>query len=298
MEEINFNQDLREVEQEYKREVAIIKARPIIYKLLIFLWMLFDVVLLGLFISFVVGYLAVGQFSDRTSTANTIKNLFTIHSSAQDLSAKSLLIGNTTAVNSIDSYDFTASISNPNTDWYADFDYAFAGSAGSTHVSHGFIFPGENRQLITLQQKFDVEPRNFELVVTNLKWTRLDAHMVGDLNEWYSQHNDFIFSDVSHGTIRVGSKNVTSSNITVKNNSPYGYWSAPFTLLLERNGAIVGVNQFSIAGFEAGETRQITINWFDSAPSSGDLHVTPSIDYLDSEIYMPAQAEPGTDIRD
>jgi hypothetical protein len=298
MEDQNTDLELKEIEQEYKREIAIVKARPIVHKIVIGLWIIFDVFLLGIFIFMIASYLSYWQFSDRASTANLVKNLLTISESVDNRSASSLYVSEPIIIKSGDSYDFSAWITNDNTDWYAQFDYHFSSNVGDSQTKHGYIFPGESKPFITLGQEFDGQPNNPEFIVSDIEWTRLDAHLVGDLEKWYSQHNNFVFNDVMQGSVLLNGKSVASSSFTIQNNTPYGYWSAPFILLLQRNGVVVGINQFSVAGFESGESRQIQVNWFDNAVFSGDLLIIPDIDYLDEAVYMPAIAQTEVDIRD
>jgi len=294
----NPSEELHQVEKEYKREVAITEARPLLYKIVFILWILFDVALVGLLILVTVSYLLFGQWNDRTSTAGLISNLSSIHSAAQSNSASSLFVGDTTVLSSGDGYDFYVELENPNSDWYANFEYSFVSSAGETDTYHGFVFPGETRILIVLNEEFDSSPSRAEMSVSSISWQRMDAHTIDDISLWYEDHSDFEISDALHGTVDVAGTKVVRSSFTVKNNTPYGYWSAPFILTLERNGIPVGVNQVSIAGFESGETREVDINWFDDTPSSGDLIIQPSIDYLDKDVYMEATSDTEIDVRD
>ncbi|MFH1611498.1 MAG: hypothetical protein ABIA83_02770 [Patescibacteria group bacterium] len=298
MEDLNTETNFQEAQKEFKREVAINTARPIIYKVAIALFIIFDVVLVGLLIFVTVGYLVLGQFNDRTSTAELVQNLSSIHLSAQSKSASSLLIEDVSVVSAGDAYDFVVELRNQNTDWFAKFDYVFSSSAGETEVYHGFILPQETRSFISLSQEFSSQPHSVEFVVSNLQWSRIDGHEISDVKAWYLQHSNFVVSDATHGTIKVGNKNVVSSTFTIQNNTPFSYWSAPFILLLKRNGVVVGINQFSVAGFENNETRSIQVNWFGDAPSSGDLVILPAIDYLDNDVYMSASSSTEVDIRD
>lgn len=298
MEDFTKQAGFEQADKEFRREVAISQARPLIYKVAMILWIIFDIALVGLLLYVIVGYLVYGQFADRRSIAELTQDLALIHANVEGRSAGSLLIEDSFVIGSEGSYDFVAELTNPNEDWFAEFSYSFVGGSGETGSHLGFIFPGETKYFIALNEDIEGSMRGAEIEVTNLKWTRLDGHLVEDLDAWYQEHSNFILSDVSHETIEINDKQVVRSSFTLKNNSPYQYWSAPFTLVLERNGVPIGVNQVSLAGLDVGETRTVSVNWFDNTPASGDLIIEPSINFLDEGIYMPARSEAEVDVRD
>lgn len=298
MEDLTKQAGFEQASKEFRREVAIVQARPLIYKIAIILWIAFDIVLIGLLLYVVLGYLVYGQFSDRRLTAELAQNLSLIHSNVEERSAKSLLIDDSYTIGSEGSYDFVAELTNPNDDWFAEISYSFVGSSGESTAQSGFIFPGETKYLIALNQDIESSMRSVELEVLSINWTRMDAHTIPDRSQWYEEHNNFSLSNISHGTIEVSGKQVVRSTFTITNSSPYQYWSAPFTLVLERNGVPIGVNQVSFAGLDVGETRTVSVNWFDNTPSSGDLIIEPSINFLDDNIYMTPQSEAEVDVRD
>ena len=290
--------ELQKIDKEYKREVTITQARPLLNRILFILWIIFDVVLVGLLILVTFSYLLSGQWKDRASTAGLVQNLSSIHSATEEQSASSVFVGETTVISSSNGYDFYVELENSNTDWYASFDYKFELDSVSTEEYHGFILPNERRSLIALNQDLEGSASSAEVVISDIEWRRVDAHTIEDYDQWYLDHNDFQIVDSAHGTVEVGSEGIVRSSFTIKNNTPYSYWSAPFILVLERNGVPVGINQVSIAGFETGETRDIDINWFDNTPSSGDLVIQPAIDYLDEDVYMQESVDAEVDIRD
>src|SRR3989339_238115 len=246
MEDLTKQAGFEQANKEFHREVAIAQARPLIYKVAIILWILFDLVLIGLLVFVVVGYLVCGQFSDRRSTA--------------------------------------------------DLSYSFAGASGETSQLSGFIFPGETKYLIALNEDIEGSMRGAEINVSNLKWTRMDGHLIENRTAWYQEHSNFSITGIAHGIVEVGGKQIVRSTFTVTNSSPYQYWSAPFILVLKRNGVPIGVNQVSLAGLEVGETRTVNVNWFDNTPSSGDLIIESSINFLDENAYMLARSETEVDV--
>lgn len=295
---MNATSELQQIEKEFRREVAITQARPVINRAVSILWLAIDVGLVGLLFVITVGYLVSGQWKDRSSAAGLVANLSSIHFAAQERAAQALFVGESIVLGSQNGYDFVAQVQNPNEDWFAQFDYVFADGTQESDKHTGFLFPGETRHFIALNEPLSSVSSEVEMIISDLTWQRLDAHLVDDVDTWYIRHHDFTFSNIEHSTVQVGDRRVVRSSFTVKNESPYGYWSAPFLLILERNGMPVGVHQVSIAGFEIGEARDVSVNWFDETPASGDLIIEPMINYLDDDVYMSLTPDATLDTRD
>jgi len=282
--------DLAQAEKAYRRDVRITQARPLLHRTALIVWMLFDALLIGLLLYFVIGYLIVGQFSDRQAVAEFFTDIPGLHEASLERSPDALVVTDALVIGGDEGkYDFYAEMENANEDWYATFDYGFETNAGEiTSVTNGFIFPGEVRPLIGLNISLEEGVNRAELFVEDVVWHRIDGHEIDDIDLWMRSHDDFDLVSSQYGDKIVFEEGeIVRSMFAVKNNTPYNVWSAPFWVILERGGSVAGVNLVTIAGFEAGETREVTVNWFGSAPSSAEeLRIYPVIDYFDEGTYM------------
>ncbi|MBT4857120.1 hypothetical protein HON52_02935 [Candidatus Uhrbacteria bacterium] len=291
-----------EAEKDYQRNVRMIDARPIVGRLALGIWALFDLILVLLFLFFVFGYLVSGQFADRQSVAEVFNEIGSLHDESLERAPFALLTSNAIAITFDDGkYDFYSEIENGNEDWYATFKYGFETEDGEvTDMESGFVLPSESRPLIQLSVALENSPSQAELIVEDVVWQRVDTHEVADINSWMDEHENFVLSSSEYGDkIVLEEDSVVRSMFTVENDTPYNYWSTPFWIVLERGGTVVGVNQATIAGFEAGEIREVTVNWFGRAPTSAqDLRIYPVIDYFDEDVYMDQQGGDDLDSRD
>ena len=282
--------ELAQAEKEYQRNVRITQARPVLYRAALIVWLLFDALLVGLLLYVVFGYLTVGQFSDRRSVAEVFTDIAGLHDASLQRSPDALVTTDALVMDGDDGkYDFYAEMENTNEEWYATFDYGFdVGDGVTTDLVSGFIFPGELRPLIGLNLEVEGGANRAELVVENVVWQRIDGHEIDDVALWIESRSDFELLSAEYGDkIELEEGEIVRSSFAVKNSTPYNYWSAPFWVILERGGSVAGVNQATIAGFEAGETRDVTVNWFGSVPPSAQtLRIYPVIDYFDEDVYM------------
>ncbi len=294
--------EVSEAEKAYQKSLRMTRTVPFVKRLFVLLWAVFDAILVLLFLYFVFGYLILGQFSDRQSVSEIFAEIGSLHDESLERSPGALLTSDALVMDfDDDKYDFYAEIENSNPDWYATFSYGFETDDGeTTEMEPGFVFPGEVRPLIQVNQPLEQSASRAELLVEDVVWSRIDAHEIDDVEQWMDEHQDFSLSSSDYGDkIEFEEDSIVRSVFTIKNNSPYNYWSAAFWAILERNGSVVGVNQTTIAGFEAAEEREVTVNWFGRAPvAADDLSVYPVIDYFDDDVYMDQPEGEDIDARD
>ncbi len=286
------NLELEKINREYKREVTMVETQPKLRRLGLFMWLAIDVILIAVFIGYIGYYLTWGKVLERRQVSGMAENITSTHALSLARSAKPLSIDNTRVFSTEDSYyDFYAEVTNPNENWYALFNYYFVSSYGESQSGAGFIMPSETRPIVIFHQKYDRRPTNPELIITNVQWKRVDPRQVGDIASWLAEHNNFEISDVTYESdIQLGTKTIARSSFTIKNNTPYSYWTPEFFVILGRVGSPVAVNVVSVAGLEAGESRKVDINWFGSVPAAGNVTVIPKINFFDEEVYMPVSS--------
>lgn len=299
-EQTPINQEYLSAESDYKREVLVTSAQPFLKKVFFAVWGLVDVVLVLVFILTVVAYLVYGSFQEKRQVATIGNNIVT----QNNISASRSAIGIESITPKIftlgeGKYDFYTKVTNPNTDWYAEFEYYFETNNGNTEVKKGFLLPGDVRLVSSFNQTFATRPSNPVFVVQGLNWKRVDRHKIPDIASWMLDHETFEISNAVYGfDAQVDGTNIARSSFDITNNTPFAYWEAVFAVSLTRGGTVVGVNQVILQGFESGETRHIDVNWFTGAPTSGEVTVEPQINYFDEAVYMNVKGAAVEDVRD
>lgn len=293
--------EITKAEQEFKRELAVTQAKPVVRNVLFILWTAVDVVLVLVFVLTIGIYLVNGSFADRRSVAQIGENVDTTRAVSQANSAVNLVVDDA-AVFLVDdtSYDFFATVENPNEDWYATYTYYFDSSQGSTDHRSGFALPQDSRPVALFSQEYSSRPGGVELIVEDVVWRRVDHHNIDDLSAWLDEHDDFEVSDAVYdqSEVVIDGDPIARSTFTVRNASPYGYWSPEFFVILERAGSVVAVNATTISGFAPGDSRTIDVNWFGTVPSSANVQVLHNVNFFDEDVYMEEQGGTTGDIRD
>ncbi|MFA6131311.1 MAG: hypothetical protein WC730_03580 [Patescibacteria group bacterium] len=290
--------ELKQAEQEFKREVTITESVPFIRKAAWILFIVVDVLLCTFVFGYMILFLVYGSGKDASLVARIENNTSIQHDLLTSSTANELLVDTAKILSSgADLYDFSVEVENPNMDWYATFSYAFSTSKGSSESFEGFILPQETRPLIAFSQYFEIRPTDVEITFTDFEWHRVDHLDIPDVSSWLTEHGDFKITDISYGgEAGPGTEILPTSSFKVTNNSPYSYWDVEYLLVLKQGSAVVGVNTVTLPGFESNESREVTVRWFDGAPSSGTISIYPQINYFDDDIYMSLPTGDAQDI--
>lgn len=294
------NPEFQDAERDYNRAVFITEAQPRLKKAFFTAWVVFDILLVLGALFYFAYYLSVGSVIDRRLAARTGNNTAAQFALSQNRQADALVIRRTDVFASGDgNYDFRAVVENPNAEWYAEITYQFVSSQGETKQESGFLMPGESKPLTSLRQTFAVRPTDAELVVKNLTWRRVNAHIAPDFSVWMEDRNNFrIIDAVYSDDLTLESTQIPRSTFTLINDSAYSYRNAVFLVEISRGGVIAGTTRITVPSLMAGESREISVNWFQNAPPTGTVLVQPSINFFDESAYIAPIGETGTDLRD
>lgn len=280
--------EYRAIEGAYRRDLSILEARPKIEQWGIIIWGMVDVILLIVFVIAVPAYIVSGSFTDARQAASILVNNANHHALVLAQAPVSLELGTAKALAGEVGYtDFTAEASNPNPNWYVTFNYAFTYEGGETDPMAGFLNPGETLPLTALHVKSTSAIRDAQLVIRDLTWSRVDKHVIADTAAFLAEHNEFpVSSVVSVADIVLGKSSVARTDFTVQNLTAYSYWEPRFIILLMRGGSPVAVQEATLPSFKAGETRNVSVRWFQPLPSGSTVKIVPVINYFDQAVYM------------
>lgn len=298
----NFvDQEQKEFEQFYKTSMLWIKVRPTVKRLGLGFFLLTDTILLLVFVWTFLDFGVWDFFTDRAQIAAILEGSTDLHAVSEDRAATGITAGEVGVFALTDDRaDFYAVVSNPNADWYVQFDYAFTYDGGETESEHGFLLPGEEEKtLVTLGVPVAGSVRSADVRVTNVEWVRVNHHAIEEYTAWQADRLDFVFDAVDYEReVELNGTKIARSTFTVTNASAYAYWEPSFTIVLRRNTNIVGVTSVMVPHLDAGETREIAVNWFGISPSANATEIEPVIDIFDPSVFMPLEGEVMEDVRE
>jgi hypothetical protein len=295
-----INAELKAIDSRYRREVAVVDARPKVETAAFIFWAVLDLVLILTFVFGVLLYITSGAFADARQSVSLLHNAASLHAGSERVAPQPLENSSAQSVSLVTGkYDLFVKLTNPNPDWYATFDYAFVFDGGETAPLAGFMNPDESRTLAYLGVSSSRRPSAVRMVMTNFIWHRVDPHVIPDPELFVAERANITVEQATYATdLVIGTDQVARSQITLQNRTAYAYWSPEFLVKLMRGSTVVSLTKITVPEFKAGETRQVEVRWFGEAPPSGTISLEPIIPYFAGGVYMNPDDETGLDVRE
>jgi hypothetical protein len=280
--------EYQKIEQEYRRSVAIVEARPVLHRVIFGLWALADVLLLSVFAGGVVWYAANGMFVDERREEALFVNAGATRSWAGSEQPTALTVGRvyTLPGNAAGTrFDAVAEISHTAAPWVAEFTYQFTWSGGQSPEFKGFALPGVPfyATALGIDGARSVNP---EVQIRNIVWQRLDARFAPQPEQWLVDRQNFVTAEaVTTDVVRLESGTVSQTTFNLTNRTPYSYYQPEFVVMVRRAGAPVAVTLAQVPHFLAGETRVVTLGWLTQLVAPLQVDVFPRIPFHEPDAY-------------
>lgn len=189
-------------------------------------------------------------------------------------------------------FDMAVEISNPNAQWWIEFNYRFNLSGEQTPQRTGYILP-QSTQVVT---ELGFKPtqrggRSATLVVENIRWHRMDPNFAGAVyKDFAASRFNMSFDDIKYDTdITIGEKRVGQTSFTLNNKSGYGYWNVDLVVKLYRGGSVVAMNKITAHNVSPGEKRPMKIVWLENLPSISKTEIIPQVNLLEPDAYLKTE---------
>ncbi|MEK9156867.1 MAG: hypothetical protein AAB448_01900 [Patescibacteria group bacterium] len=294
-----LTQDINVVEQEYRKNVTVVTARPRIVQAVFVAWGAVVAIMVLFFLVTVGWYGVQGIFEDNAYENALLQNNVLTQSRLFAASPQGLLLGSVQSVptGSGASYDLYIEVENPNTRHAAVFSYTFSHDDGSTDEKESFLNPGEKAYILAPRATTG-KPKNASFSLADISWIYLSRHDIANINAWYAEHTAFSVSDVVFARdIAYADAVVSRTTFLVANHTPYAYWEPTFTVRVLRGSVLLGMAEITAAKFKAGEERTIDMRWFGELPQTATVTVTPRIPFFNEDAYMNPEESRTDDVR-
>ncbi|MFH1822760.1 MAG: hypothetical protein ABH830_03590 [Patescibacteria group bacterium] len=236
-------------------------------------------------------YLAVGMRDDESLIkelvqTNTINHTYLASQAAKNLNYSRINI--LPATN--EKFDLALEIENPNEKHWAQFSYCLYSQEEEVVCGENSIFPSERKYILALGLDNKLKSSDFQFVINNIIWSRINLHFYPDWNKYYNEHYDILIKDIDFSPYSLSGLsekiNLNSLNFLIKNNSPYNYWEITFNILLYSGNTLAGVNQYTVSESISGEERLVEMSWPGSLNNINRIEIVPEINILDEDIYI------------
>ncbi|TAK03939.1 hypothetical protein EPO34_02150 [Patescibacteria group bacterium] len=291
MEEPILLEQEAEGRRSYKLGIWWIENRARLQKAALVLFGLVDAVLIGFFLWTSVDTFLISYGTERDAIATmAVLGQDDLSAFTRETAGKPIVLSGTTVLTGGEgTYDLYATATNPNGDWYAEFDAFYRLGSGETTHERQFILPGEEKALVALAVRADAPPQDPQLVLDRLTWRRVDKHLTGAYEPWARDRLDFAITGAAFSAdLQVDAKTIGRVSFTVKNDSAFGYYDPSFLVRLKRGSSVVGVTRTALSSLRAGESQEVLLNWFGPIPSVSETQVVPEINIFDPKVYIPA----------
>ncbi|MFH1412766.1 MAG: hypothetical protein ABIG10_01935 [bacterium] len=190
-------------------------------------------------------------------------------------------------------YDLVGSITNANEDLWIEFDYYYTVNNEKTEMQHGFVFPEENKFLLSLNQRLSGQPLSANLAIENIQWRRINAHKISDWPSYKLEYLNFIVKDKSFiDSEQSGlTENLKLNRLSflINNQTAYSYYEAPLNIVIYDRDNVVAATRYLLNNFESREKRIVEISLLGHIPRATRLDIMLDINILDESVFMPIQ---------
>ena len=189
-------------------------------------------------------------------------------------------------------FDMEVAVTNPNAQWWAEFNYRFNLSGEDTPLRSGYVLPGGEQHATEVGFKPTTRGgRSATFEIVNLRWHRVDPSMVGSsYPDFATQRQALEFRDLTYDTdLTVGNRKVGQTSFTLVNNGAFGYWNLELFVRLYRGSLPVAISSLTVANLSPGEKRPMQIVWLDNPSSVSKTEIIPQVNLLDPAAYLPTQ---------
>gem|GEM_PF-4067325 len=183
------------------------------------------------------------------------------------------------------STDFIALVTNSNTEWYAGeviIRFTVNGSPLDETLST-FLMPGQTRHVFFNRTGALAPSSRVDAEVVSTTWERPSSL-------FDSENTSFSVANATFSALTIISGQQTdASRVTaeVTNNSIYGFWAVPVTIIVFRGGEPVAVDEQVLRQVQPFETQTVTAQWLQRIPSGGEIVVEPYVNAFDEENRLP-----------
>jgi len=236
-------------------------------------------------------YIARGMNEDerivkRLVQTNIIGHDYVAQSAAQDLKYYPVKI----LTSNQNKYDLAVQVQNFNQKWMAEFDYYFLHGNKEVGRAKSFILPDETKYLLALAEDFTVKPATVQLMIENIRWSRINQHEISDWPGFRNEHLNITVEEIEFipaaRSALTEKTNLNQLNFKAVNKTPYNYWEVSFLILLYRGNNVVEVNKYGLADFMSQEERWVRASWPSKVGRADKVDIIPEVNIMNDDIYI------------
>ena len=190
-------------------------------------------------------------------------------------------------------YDAGARVVNANPKWLVDIEYVLTVPGATVETAHAVLLPGRDRWLSRLNIMSATAPSQATLTIAHTTWHRVRPQDIPDVERFMRERFNVairnpVFAPPEQTTSVPGvpPSVISRATFTVANQSAYHLRDLECTVLLRRNGAVVGVNRIILDELQSGEVRPAAATWFLPLGLVQTVEVIPFVNVFDPASFI------------
>ncbi len=185
-------------------------------------------------------------------------------------------------------YDLAIRLNNPNNKFLGNFKYCFTQNNRDLFCGDDFILPGTEKYILALAKDLPDGETGVSFTLSDVFWTRINAHKINNWAEFSSSRLDMVISDISFNPANysTGPANFNNLEFIINNQSPYSYYELPVNILMFNGSELVGINRYKINNLLSAEKRPIKISWPGTLSTVSKTEIRPDINIMDDNVYL------------
>lgn len=229
-------------------------------------------------------YFLHGREADKQISIDLSASLIDTAAYREASAPKNLDIGPVATFAVSGTYDFLVALNNPNERHYSNFKYCLFSGKEELVCGTSFILPSSQKNLIIPNISSDVRPTDVRIVITDLFWQRLNAHVIPSWADYKSERINIEVSGLKYNNSTTGFHELS---FKVKNLSAYSFLSVPLSIILYNGQTPSAVNIYNIENFYSGDEREVSLSWRAAGERVTRTEVTADINILNNDVFLP-----------
>lgn len=198
-------------------------------------------------------------------------------------------------------YDLAVEVVNPNERFQVRelrYAFRFAGDQQPTDTTDAvdtvdwqttFLLPGQRKYLAALGVERPGGVAGAQLEIDAVNWLRVDNYPALALDRLALTIGKPAFAVPL--TASGSAPALAETSFTVTNASAYSFWQNRFIILLYRGNQLAALTTLTENGLESGETRTVTVRWYQKVGTPTKIEVLPDVNILDPATFRPPRSE-------
>lgn len=231
-------------------------------------------------------YYTSGYFKDRALVRSSVAQFQNYTQIQENYKAIPLDLNSIQVYSPVDNrYDFVTKATNNNERIVIRLKYHYEFAGGKTETSDIVVLPKSTVPVASLGQASDMYPSNPVLKFDEIKYERINAHVIPRIKDFLTQRTRF---RVENPEFIPPTEGVVASRVKfdIINDTVFSFWEPLYFVEVISGGTTIGIFSITVPELKAEERRALDVSTFIDISGADDIRITPIIDIFDQSVFI------------